>query len=151
MRTPSTHHLTLQRGTRVLRTVPLTDVPIYIGRADAILKRKLDATDGTIPRRAASLNVDPAHAGTLVITNTHERNQLVVTLPTGEACDLKSGEEMAIPPGVTLWNDVKLLYTLAQPSIYSQDTEDDDPTDDEAVDDASPSYRLHLGADAQLS
>ena len=151
MATPSTHHLTLQRGTRVLRTVPLTDVPIYIGRADAILKRKLDASDVTIPRHAASLNVDPAHAGTLVVANTHERNQLVVTLPTGEACDLKSGEEMAIPSGVTLWNDVKLLYNLAQPSIYSQDTEDDDPTDDEAVDDASPSYRLHLGADTQLS
>ena len=28
--------------------------------------------------------------------------------------------------------EIKLLYTLAQPSIYSQDTEDDDPTDDAA-------------------
>ena len=79
MAAPSTHCLTLQRGTCVLRTVPLTDVPIYIGRKDAILKRKLDATVVTIPRRASSLNVDPAHAGTLVLTNTHDRNQLVVT------------------------------------------------------------------------
>lgn len=131
MATP-THLLTIQRGTRVLRTVPLTDMPIYIGRADAILKRNLDANDVTIPRRAASLNVDPTHAGTLVITNTHKRNQLVMTLPNGEACDLKPDEEMPIPSGVTLWHDVKLLYTLAQPSIYSQDTEEDDPTDDEA-------------------
>ena len=85
------------------------------------------------------------------ITKSHERNQLVVTLPTGEVCDLKSREQMAIPSGVTLWHDVKLLYTLAQPSIYSQETEDDDPTDDAApVGDASP-YRLYLGAETQPS
>ena len=84
----------------------------------------------------------------LSLSPTRTSNQLVVTLPTGEVCDLKSGEEMAIPSGVTLWHDVKLLYTLAQPSIYSQDTEDDDPTDDEAPGgDASQPYRLYLGAE----
>jgi hypothetical protein len=123
-------------------------MPISIGRADAILKRKLGATDVTsllrIPRRAASLNVDRAHAGTLLITNTHERNQLVVTLPNGAVCDLRPEEEMPIPSGVTLWHNV--THTLAQPSIYSQDTEDDDPTDDEApVGDASQPFNLYLG------
>ena len=112
MATPSTHRLTLQRGTRVLRTVSLTDMPVYIGRADAILERKLNANDVTIPRRAATLNVDPAHAGTLVMTNTHERNHFVVTLPNGETCHLKPDEEMLIPSGVILWHDVDYLTYL---------------------------------------
>ena len=80
MATPSTHHLTLQRGTRVLRTVPLTDVPIYIGRADAILKRKLDATDVTIPRRAVPRRAFP---GLVAIESTIVRRVILLSLVMG--------------------------------------------------------------------
>ena len=142
----SENAITLQRGMCVLKTIQISDVPIYIGRENAIRKRKLNSNDVTIPRRAASLQVDPVHAGTLVLTNVHERNQLLVTFPDGEVCHLKSKEEMSIPSGVVLWQDVKLLYTLSQLSIYSQDTEDDDPTDDEGVDaGATQAPNMYMG------
>ena len=123
---------TLRRGARVLRSLAVSDGPVEFGRTEAILKRKLRDDDPTIPRRAARVEVDPEHAGTLLLTNPHEKIDLCVEMPDGNPCILRAQESMAIPSGVTLWRDVRLTYDLGMSSIYSQDTDDGDVTDAEA-------------------
>ena len=38
---------------------------------------------------------------------------------------------MTVPSDVVLWGDVKMTYSFARPSIYSQDTDDGDETEEE--------------------
>lgn len=143
--------VTLSRGGLMVRQISLDDGEVILGRKDAILKRKCQESDVGIPRRAARLDVDAAHPGTLVLTNIHEKADLQMQLPDdqGTVC-LRAQQEMAIPSGIVMWG-VKLSYTLPEPSIWSQDTEDDDATvDDEVGGESQPLDDWMQGAQTQL-
>ena len=45
---------------------------------------------------------------------------------------------MAIPTDTILWNDVKLTYKFLQPSIFSQETDDGEVTEDDERGEAQP-------------
>jgi hypothetical protein len=133
--------VTLSRGGTVVANLVLGDAPVTIGRKYAILKRKTRDGDLNIPRVAASLDVDPTHAGTLVLTNVHAKIDLEFQLPDeGATIRLRASESTSIPSGIVLWNDIVLRYRLPSVSIWSQETDDGDATDDE-------DYRL--GGEAQ--
>lgn len=123
--------ITLQRGGQLVATFALDNGPVYIGREHAILKRKLQANDNTIPRRAACLSVDLHHTGTLSMRNPHEKMQLQFQLPDGGTVILRAQEETPIPSGITLWGNIKLHYSVPGSTIWAVDTQDEDVTDDE--------------------
>lgn len=141
--------ITLQRGGQVVATFSLEHGPVYIGREHAILKRKLQAKDNCIPRRAACLSVDPHHSGTLSMSNPHEKIELEFQLPDGGNVILRAQEETAIPSGITLWGNMKLHYSLSQPTIWAMDTQDEDATDDEEEEAARRGRSEFSGGEAQ--
>ena len=123
--------VTLWRELCAIKTLDVTDGAVYIGRHEAIRKRKLNERDTQIPRRAARLEVAPEHVGTLLLSNPHRQADLQVTLPDGAQFTLRPNEAMPVPSDVVLWGDVKMTYSFARPSIYSQDTDDGDQTEEE--------------------
>lgn len=127
--------VTLTRDMRVLKTLDVSNGPVTIGRFDAILKRKLDRSDAYIPRCAARLEVDPLHAGTLLLTNPHDRVDLNITLPDTSVFTLRPKEAMVVPTNIILWDTLRLTYNFRQPSIFSQETDDGEVTEDEERED----------------
>ena len=124
--------VTLTRSGTVVMNLSLDEGPVTIGRKCAILKRKTRDGDLGIPRCAASLEVDANHPGTLVLTNVHSKIDFDFKLPDdGGAVRLTAYESTSIPSGVVLWNDIVLTYRLPSVSIWSQDTDDGEATDDD--------------------
>lgn len=140
-RTHTMNSITLSRGGTIVANLMLGEAPVTIGRKYAILKRKTRDGDLTIPRVAASLDVDPSHAGTLVLTNIHDKIDFEFELPDESAtvC-LRASESTSIPSGIVLWKDIVLRYRLPSVSIWSQETDDGDVTDDDDY---------HLGGESQ--
>ena len=123
--------VTFRRHDTVVINLSLDKGPVTIGRKCAILKRKTRGGDLGIPRSAASLEVDANHPGTLVLTNIHNKDFDFKLPDDGGAVRLKASESTFIPSGIVLWTDIALTYTLPNVSIWSQNTDDGDVTEDD--------------------
>ena len=81
-----TSTVTLWRDQCAIKTLDVTDDAVYIGRHEAIRKRKLNERDTQIPRRAARLEVAPEHVGTLLLRATLTARPTSKSLsPTGRS------------------------------------------------------------------
>ena len=66
---------------------------------------------------------------------------------------LRPKEAMAVPSDVVLWGDMKITYSFPRASIYSQDTDDGDETEEEEelAGETQPREDWLLGCETQLS